>query len=542
VGTALQDLAAQAATCTRCPLHETRTQVVFGVGDPSSGLMFVGEAPGREEDLKGEPFVGRSGQLLDRLVLEEVGLTRSQFYIANVIKCLRYNARVQLGDGSWERIGRLVTSGYRGDVMSVLDGHLVRRKVVGWYASPLGDRSVFRLSYRHAKAAGATARIGIELTGDHPVLTDRGWVTAEALQPDDRVATGQGLSARAFDVVCGTLLGDGHLNAKSSHLAFSHSRKQAEYAELKAMALTEFEPHGMTRRVASVVGGPLEHEVVTFRTLAHRSLRVLRADFHADGRKVVPPWIAHRLNPRMLAIWYLDDGHLRIRENRRPVIEISTSAFGPRDLEVLRAGLHRLGIVARVVSGRLALDADATHRLCELVAPFTPPSMRYKLPPEIALRVPFGGLGADAGPVEVLFDEVVCDRVDHAGKSDKTFFCIDVEETHNFVTSGGVVHNSRPPGNRDPSPLEIEACWPWLEAQLAIIDPKVVVTLGNFASKLLLATSDGITKLRGRSYPFRNGVLIPTFHPAAVLRGGGGPMAQVRADLIRVKEALGLAA
>ena len=104
------------------------------------------------------------------------------------------------------------------------------------------------------------------------------------------------------------------------------------------------------------------------------------------------------------------------------------------------------------------------------------------------------------------------------------------------------VVKSRPPGNRDPRPDEIEACRPWLERQLDLIDPIVVVTLGNFASKLLLATSDGITKLRGRTYPYRNGVLIPTFHPAAVLRGGGEPMAKVRADLIRVKQALAAAA
>lgn len=104
------------------------------------------------------------------------------------------------------------------------------------------------------------------------------------------------------------------------------------------------------------------------------------------------------------------------------------------------------------------------------------------------------------------------------------------------------VVKSRPPGNRDPRPDEIEACRPWLERQLDLIDPVVVVTLGNFASKLLLSTSDGITKLRGRTYPYRNGVLVPTFHPAAVLRGGGDPMAKVRADLIRVKEALAAAA
>ncbi|MGI8793371.1 MAG: uracil-DNA glycosylase, partial [Acidimicrobiales bacterium] len=83
----LDALAREAAGCTRCPLAATRTQVVFGVGDVAADLMFVGEAPGREEDLKGEPFVGRSGQLLDRLVAEEIGLTRDAFYIANVVKC-----------------------------------------------------------------------------------------------------------------------------------------------------------------------------------------------------------------------------------------------------------------------------------------------------------------------------------------------------------------------------------------------------------------------------------------------------------------------
>ena len=96
----------------------------------------------------------------------------------------------------------------------------------------------------------------------------------------------------------------------------------------------------------------------------------------------------------------------------------------------------------------------------------------------------------------------------------------------------------RPPGNRDPEPDEIAACNPWLEQKLELIQPKVVVTLGNFATKLLLDTKEGITKLRGEVYPFRTGVLIPTFHPAAVLRGGGEPMAQMRADFIRAKQAL----
>jgi DNA polymerase len=73
--------------CTRCKLHRLgRRQIVFGVGNPSADLMFVGEAPGGEEDVQGIPFVGRAGQLLTKII-EAIGLTRDQVYIANVIKC-----------------------------------------------------------------------------------------------------------------------------------------------------------------------------------------------------------------------------------------------------------------------------------------------------------------------------------------------------------------------------------------------------------------------------------------------------------------------
>jgi DNA polymerase len=97
----------------------------------------------------------------------------------------------------------------------------------------------------------------------------------------------------------------------------------------------------------------------------------------------------------------------------------------------------------------------------------------------------------------------------------------------------------RPPGNRDPEPDELTACWPYLEQQIALVDPKVIVTLGNFATKRLLETKEGITKLRGKSFPYMGRTLIPTFHPAAVLRGGGEQLAQMRADLVRAKVALG---
>lgn len=79
------ELFREVSRCERCPLHRTRTKAVFGAGNANADLMFVGEAPGQQEDLLGLPFVGRAGKLLDTL-LEEVGLARGDVFIANVLK------------------------------------------------------------------------------------------------------------------------------------------------------------------------------------------------------------------------------------------------------------------------------------------------------------------------------------------------------------------------------------------------------------------------------------------------------------------------
>ena len=83
----LPTLATDAAGCIKCGLHETRTRVVFGVGNPEADLMFIGEAPGADEDQQGEPFVGRAGQLLTRIIEDGMQLKREDVYIANVLKC-----------------------------------------------------------------------------------------------------------------------------------------------------------------------------------------------------------------------------------------------------------------------------------------------------------------------------------------------------------------------------------------------------------------------------------------------------------------------
>ena len=534
----LEEVKREALTCTKCRLAAGRTQVVFGVGHPSSDLMFIGEAPGFHEDKQGEPFVGAAGQLLTTL-LGDIGLTREQVYIANVLKCLRYNAPVQLSDGSWERIGRLVRSRYDGAVMAVDDlGRLVPRRVIGWYESPLGDRRVYRMTYASAKRAGSS-RVSTQLTGDHEVLTQRGYVAVERLEPEDRVATGHGLSRLAFDVTCGSLLGDASIRGNNAYVSVSHSAGQEAYALYKAELLKELDPIVTSLKVSAVAGGDRSYDVVQIRTRARRAIRTLWSEFYRP-RKRVPEWISERLNERMLAFWFMDDGHTRVRAGRQPIAEIATLGFNDEDLDILQEGLAGLGIRSSANRGRLHFDVRSTRMLSELIAPYVPATMRYKLHPLIARSIPFDPDRLVPGPAEVFYDLVEVQDITHLPRTDKTFFCIDVEETHNFVTAGGVVHNCRPPGNRDPMPDEIDSCKPWLKEQIDLIDPRVIATLGNFSTQLLLGRKVGITKVRGQRFDWRGRILIPTFHPAAVLRGGGAglQMQQIGQDFAMIRKTL----
>jgi DNA polymerase len=99
----------------------------------------------------------------------------------------------------------------------------------------------------------------------------------------------------------------------------------------------------------------------------------------------------------------------------------------------------------------------------------------------------------------------------------------------------------RPPGNRDPLPDEIEACRPYLEKQIALVDPRVIMTLGNFATRFILDKQVSISRVRGERFNVDGRIVIPTFHPAAILRGGGAAstqMSAIRQDFQAVKQAL----
>jgi DNA polymerase len=99
----------------------------------------------------------------------------------------------------------------------------------------------------------------------------------------------------------------------------------------------------------------------------------------------------------------------------------------------------------------------------------------------------------------------------------------------------------RPPGNRDPYPDEIDACSPYLRERIRLVDPKVIVTLGNFATRFVLDRPVSISRVRGQRFTIGGRTVIPTFHPAAILHGGGGSsrqMESLRADFQQVRAAL----
>jgi LAGLIDADG DNA endonuclease family/Uracil DNA glycosylase superfamily len=381
----------------------------------------------------------------------------------------------------------------------------------------------------------------VELTGDHPVLTERGFVPVEELVPGDRVATGQGLSDVARDVVCGSLLGDASISARSSHLQFGHSEHQLEYALWKAELLAELHTSSTVLKVAAVAGGPRTYGAVHVRSKAHRALRTLRQDFYG-GRKRVPSWLDDELNDRMLAVWFMDDGYMRHRPNRRPRAEIATNSFEEADLQVLLRGLARIGLPAKTLRGRIYFDADTSRLLSEHIGPYTPPPMRYKLDPAVEAAIPFDPSRFQSSRSRVMFDDVEIEDITDRPRADTTFFCVDVEETHNFVTAGGVVHNCRPPGNRNPLPEEIEACEGHLFRQIELIQPKLVATLGNFATKLLSGKPAGITQVHGREQEVVLGgqsvTLYPIFHPAAALYTPR-MLEVLEADFRRIPELLG---
>ena len=179
----LAALTAQCLGCQRCELSQGRTNVVVGRGNPEADVLIIGEGPGQHEDETGLPFVGKSGQLLEKILAAVSLSTDTDVYIANVVKCLTADTLV-LTEVGYQSLGQLVRDRWSGQVLSLdPQRRLVWRPLVGWHQSPLAGRSLY-----HVTLPGQD--LGYTATADHPVLTRRGWLPVADLLPGDLVATG----------------------------------------------------------------------------------------------------------------------------------------------------------------------------------------------------------------------------------------------------------------------------------------------------------------------------------------------------------------
>lgn len=179
----LEDLSSHCHECQRCELAGSRTNVVVGRGNPHADILVIGEGPGQQEDETGLPFVGKSGQLLEKIFASVQLDSEQDIYIANMVKCLSGDTLVLTREG-YKPIEMIVKNRWSGEVLS-LDPQkkLVWRPVTRWYQSPLGSRTLYQVQY-FGQSVGYTA------TGDHPILTRRGWLAVEDLLEQDLVATG----------------------------------------------------------------------------------------------------------------------------------------------------------------------------------------------------------------------------------------------------------------------------------------------------------------------------------------------------------------
>ena len=449
--------------------------------------MIVGEAPGEDEDIRGIPFIGKAGGKLDS-ILDYVGVTRDEVYITNSVLCLYPNALVYLPDGSSKRISQLAAEEYRGSVLSFDEQTetFIAKNVTAIHRNKLGNRKWLKVSYSGAKK-NAQGIAGVVVTDDHEFLTDYGWISAYDIMvrqndPYDHVSINIGPEAFntiAYEIALGTILGDATISNECASLTFSHADNQKEWANLKARAF----------------GISLNEIILSNRqnqwrgsTAAMRQVAYWRDEFYATGKKQIPSWMTESMTPLMLATWFCDDGYTRVRQNHgRPLAEIATCAFDDQSVDVLMAGIHRLGIESYVRKtgkqkqyNRICFTANETEKLLQLIAPYVPDCLAYKVPGQNSQGQLINDIFVHQ-PLQALYCRAIVEEASDSHYKNKTTYCLEVKDTHNFVTPGGVVHNCRPPLNRNPRGEELDACKWRLDLQISLLKPKLIILLGKIA-------------------------------------------------------------
>ncbi|HIC95827.1 TPA: hypothetical protein EYP12_04250 [Candidatus Bipolaricaulota bacterium] len=536
-----EELLERIQSCERCRLKESRSQVVPGEGSPEADLVFIGEAPGEVEDRLGRPFVGPAGQLLDK-ILESAGLAREEVYITNMVKCF-ISPRVMIYTAQGYkpikdiRVGELVLT-HRGRFRRVV--YLRPRERL-----PKGSR-VVRLTFQAPPKGGHQRPLHLTVTPEHPFLIDGEWKRAEEIKEGDRVRT---LGDRCE--VCGRIYFVRYdrydhrpyhtCSYRCHNLRISHDERARKKIS-RALALKEQHAEGIR-----------DPKIIT--RWAHERVRQLVAEGKAK--------IHHMTGEERYR------GRVALGANVTTGAGRSThrTGFGEPELEEILKQLkveyiHHFAFPGSALIYDFCLPEEKI--LIEVRGPeFNNQAVQEKalFKDELARSFGFllinlwwGQIIHQPGMVEGLlqrvlknhsreytFVDLVVTKVEHR-PTEHTFllYNIGVEEDESYIAAGIVSHNCRPPQNRTPQKDEVETCWPWLEAQLRRLRPRIIVALGNVPAQWFLKTRKGITALRGQFFPWEEGIeVFPMFHPSYLLRNPskekGSPKYLTWQDIQRVK-------
>lgn len=487
---------------------------VFSNMNPSKWVI-VGQNPGYNECLQGKPFVGDSGKVFDNEIAKH-GISRDKFYITNTVKCLRYNSRVLLADGTYKPISHLVREKYSGLVRCVINGKLINRKVIGWYKSNLVDKNMYKLSFEHGKT-NHSGRHNCILTSDHKVLTTRGYISVSDLLSSDFISTGTPKpSSLTEEIIIGMLLGDGTIYRSS--ISTSHSIKQRTYVKLLYNALKSL---GCSYdEYLAGDGTGKKHHSCRISTNSHPYFKKVRSVWYrryisgvSRPQKIIPNNLI--ISPLSLAIWYMDDGYLYNVRKNVPKCGICCQAFSKNAVDKLRNILYKSYGIRTVRRWRCGwyiwFNTENAARLFEVIAKFIIPSLRYKIPDKYH-EISFERNVFSNRKCEVFFDKHIKIKIKIL---DKSVYCIDVKDAHNFITPGGVVHNCYTTGNAKPLAESQDRCEAILRLELTIIKPIIVITLGAVSFNAFcpsLNFSDSMGKI---SVSEKFGVKVfPIYHPS----------------------------
>lgn len=435
-------------------------------------FILVGQNPGFTELEQRMPFVGASGKNFDAEITRH-GISRDEFYITNIVKCLRYNARVKLADGSTKPISHLVRDKYSGLVQTLDGDRITFKRVIGWYKTPVAGRRLFKVSYQGARSPGGK-KGGTVMTGDHPLLTRHGWVRADSVR-NKHIATAELAPNKVLsDIIYGTMLGDAFItgginNIPLANIGMGHGPYQKDYIKYKHTLLQPMRPKSLK---------PASNGGLRFTTEASRYWKNLRTKFYKDGKKIFK---FNKLSNIGIAFWYMDDGYITKRGAIFCTDDLDLDSISRLRQILSDKGLKNSLFYHHKIYPRIRIHTNHTHRLFKLIAKYIHPSMRYKLHKKYQ-NVEFIDL-SDVVSTSIYWVKPIIRSVK---KPDASMYCINVEDTHNFILSDNlIVHNCFTKDNAKPSKDHVQKCKPFLLMEINLIKPLLVVSLGAVAFSAL---------------------------------------------------------